>query len=730
MLCEEYFVNLDYDTSIDTMGNNTVTTKTKRDINNDEGILIIDSLLSSGWTSYIDMDILLHKYHRSLLESLESLTNVDEIVMKIDPAVLSDEDYKLRLMEECGYLYTNRVKQYFYHMSEVWTQVHYGVADKKKIGSLIENQWINRDNCKKYALSDSTLTYLYKGKSVKRIRVFRYIESGYSIASDLRFYNDKVRRHSVARAQKQITSGVKYNSKDAPKFLVSPDPDVIERKISALKIRALQEALYRETNEAIKRRIAEIEYLTSEKPVGWENRTINLYLNAIYDASGKLDNSEIEPIIQQLRSHMLNHFKLEYFPSNCIDVILDYNKYCSRKQHPQVFQSVSSLAKFIMQDEFTAEDIDIIREKGWIACCNIDDLDDDSFEEVATLHDAIWLLLNSTTYIYNLSGFSAALILYGIDGDISLNTIVSCVYAQLDCLIRNFTNDYADYFNSAESAFLGNCRSIIGSLDRDNAIERFIIGLVYLSTSFVTRTISQPFDDIFPKAILAEGLQHLNPEEKKHFEELFQTLRFEEYYKVFVSVANCDVLSQDTQDAFIILMMHLIENLAAGYIWLEKESYHHQKLVLDLKEYMAKVSKDSRCERYSAYCLLLKYAVIVIEYNPYPMDIRDGCIPNLCKDSLQAIADEASQVGLNDKEKALLFLLLSMIALRHIDYYIFKEDDEEEKRLNSGIKEKAMEFLPISEYFLDKMGQGQTKDILAETLASIRKDGFYNGYIL
>lgn len=703
--------------------------KAKRDISIDEGILTIDSLLS-GWTSFIDMDLLLHNLHRSRLAIADSLSSEEEVFMEVNPSVLSEEEYKLKVMEKYGYLYTNRVKQYFYHMSEIWTQVHHGVADKKKIGLIIEQATINRENCNKYSLSDSTLTYLYKGRGVKTLKVFKYINTGYSIAADLQFYNKKIRHHSVAQTQKQITSAVKYNNKEAKKFVVSPEPDVIERKISAMKIRAMQNALRQETSDAVKMRIAEIEYLTSERPSGWENRTINLYLNAIYDASGILDNSEIEPIILRLQSHMLNHFKLEYFPSSCIDVILNYKNYCSRKQYPKVFRSVASLAKFIMKDEFTAEDIDIIRDKGWIACCIIGDLDDSSFEEVATLHDAIWLLLNSTTYIYNMSGFSAALTLYGIDGDISLNTIVSCLYAQIDCLIRNFTNDFVDYFNIAETAFLGNCGSIIDSLNRDNAIERFIIGLVHMSTSFVTRTISHPIDDILPRAIIDEGLKYLNAEEKKHFNELFQTLRFEEYYQAFVNAAKSDILSQITQNAFILQITHLLENLAAGNIWLEKESYHYQKMLLDLKKYVADVAKDNRCTLNNGYRILLKYALVVIEYNPYPVDIRDGCTPEMCLDSLKSIADVSYQVGLNDKEKTLLLLMLSMIALRHIDYYILKENDEEEEKINANIKEKAIEFLSVSEFFLNMMEPGNTKTLLLETLATVRAQGFYNGYIL
>lgn len=686
----------------------------------DDVIQVIDGLFSSGWTSYFDINIALHKLHRSILSSsTKRLTAEEEEVLNIDPSILSEDDYIRRIMDS-SLNYTGRIKHYYYRMSEVWTKVHQGVQNKYCINLIIENQAVNRINCESYSLRRSTELYLKK-RGVSTLNVYRYKDRNYSIKEDLAFYKGHYDRADTV---------IEYDGRSTDKFGVVIEPDVVARKISALKIQALKDALLRDTNEAVSRRLAEIEYLTRTKPDGWGERTINLYLNAIYDASTVYESRELEPIIQQLRSHMLNHFSSGFFPADSLSVVIDYKKYCPWKAYPKIARSLAPLSRIITQDEFSSEDIDIIRDRCWLALCKFDYLDDAQFDKVAPLYDAISFLMNSTTYVYNMSGVSAALTLYRIDSDIDLNTIVSTMNGLVKCLIHDFTNDYADYFKSAEEAYLSKCKSIISSLNREVARERFIIGLVEITSSFITRSIPRPLSDIIPDATIMEGMKELNNEEREHFNELYHTLRFEENYQTFVSSASRDVLSKHTQGAFVHMISHLLINLITGTIWLEKESYHHQKLLSELKEFESKVSCDERCTLFNGFRLLVKYSLVVIDYNPFPMDIRDGCTPQICKELLNTIINDTKQFQYNENEMQLLLLLCSAIALRHVDYFVPKEDDEEEKEYNAGIKEKAIEFLPVAKSFVNLMTSGQIKEDMVETLSTAATRGFYNGFIL
>lgn len=692
----------------------------------DAHLMIIDELLSSGWVSYTDMSILLNERGGNLVP-FEGIEKIDY--------------YKKLMHAEQGFTsggyYVSLIKASINKMVKVWTLAHKGVndiPDQKKRDAFIETKRISpketEEDLLQYSLTDATKEYLRKGSRGQGIAIFRYKNPEYSIKNDLELYNKRLSHHSSARIQKQIVTGIRYDKKEAERFKITPEPDVIDRKIIALKINALRQALIEDTTKAVRMRLEEIDHLTRTKPEGWINRVAELYLNAIYDGADTLDPQDVKPVIDQFFSHLLNHFRSDFFPAESIAVILDYKKYCPWKQYPKIVRSVSPLARILRQDEFSSKDIDIIRDQCWLACSKFDEIDDDHFQEVAPLWDAIDLVMNSTTYIYNMSGVNAALTLYGIDSEIDLNTIVDCVYSQVTCLIHDFTNDYVDYFKNAETVFLSNCKSAISSLGQESAIERFIIGLTNMSTSFVTRNLAYPISDVLPESVISEGLQILNDEQKKHFTELYQTLRFEENYHSFISSASSDILSPITQEAFAQLMTQLLENLVAGNIWLERESYHHQKFLSDLKEYVCKVSTDSRSSLFPSFLLLLKYALVVVEYNPYPMDIREGCTPQLCEDRLISVIEEALQVNITDSEMQLLLLLLSMIALRHIDYYVPKEDDEEDRAYNAGVEEKAINFLPVSEFFCNKMAPGRTKDIVSKTLISVRSNGFFNGFIL
>lgn len=693
----------------------------------DSLLLLIDELLSSGWTSKLDMSLL---FNRRL--------------KRVDPEGKTDLAFYKELMHpiqgsRSGGVYTSLINASINKLVDVWTRVYRaekGTANMRKRDAFIVSARVSpkeiKDDNVRYSLSEATISYLKSGYTKSQpIAIFRYRQPGYSIADDLRFYNAEWSSRSLNRRNQDILTSINYNVDDAHKYSVfSPDPDVVARKISALKIQALKDALLKDTNEAVQKRLAEIDYLTRAKPEGWGNRAVDLYLNAIYDASTVFDGDELEPIIQQFRTHMLNHFRSDLFPACSMATILDYEEYCPREEYPEIAESIASLARIITQAEFSSEDIDNIRDKCWIVASRFDNLEEDQFQKVATLWDAVLFLMNSTTYVYNISGFSAALTLYHIDSDINLNTIVSTLYALVTYLIHDYANDSENTFGIAEAFFLSKCKGLIGSLNKESKIERFIIGLVEMATSYITRNLPHPVCDMLPDTIIMDGIKELNDEERCHFDELYQTLVFEENYQAFIASASCDVLSRDTQDTFIILVSHLLANLITGKIWLEKGSYHHQKLVLNFIEYKSKVSDDARHSLFDGYLLLLKYTLVVMEYNPYPMDIREGCTPELCKDCLTTVMDEARHFNYNENEYQLLLLLLAAIALRHIDYYIPKEDDIEEESCNKGVKDKAIEFLPLVEGYVNRMTQCSMKEELAKSISSIATNGYFNGYIL
>ena len=60
---------------------------------------------------------------------------------------------------------------------------------------------------------------------------------------------------------------------------------------------------------------------------------------------------------------------------------------------------------------------------------------------------------------------------------------------------------------------------------------------------------------------------------------------------------------------------------------------------------------------------------------------------------------------------------------------IYQATEQENKELQET-KEKAIKFLPVADFFCNKMALGQTKDMVLKTLVFVKAKGFFNGYIL
>ena len=277
----------------------------------DARILIIDKLLSRGWTSYFDMNVALFR----------ELNGETKTIAKLDDKGL--QEYCFEHQE-----YTNNIKvSDIPHMIDVWALIRRGVdiegilEREKKNGrkvsenpirdemrqNFIEVHKIDPDNeeeLTEHNLSDATLYYLKKGNTNgQSILVFRYKEQGYSIREDLLNYN---KEQNTTRFSRNIDSGITYDMSDVGKYNLIPDPDVIARKRRALLIKALQDELIRDTTGAVRRRLEIINGLKKAKPQGWMFDTSNTYLNAIYDGQGILEGLELGPILHKYGSHLLD----------------------------------------------------------------------------------------------------------------------------------------------------------------------------------------------------------------------------------------------------------------------------------------------------------------------------------------------------------------------------------------------------------------------------------------
>ena len=180
----------------------------------------------------------------------------------------------------------------------------------------------------------------------------------------------------------------------------------------------------------------------------------------------------------------MNHFSVDFFPHDSIVNIIDYKKYCSKNHNKKIANNLSSLVRLLSQEEFTSKDIDTIQEYCWIAMCEMNRLNEEQYRIMEILEDALISFLFSTVYVYDLSGVSAALTLYGFDNSIDLNVITDALYGLISCVMSHYQEEDSNC-EKAEETYINKCQSIIKSLNQDDPIERFIIGLVKLSICFI-----------------------------------------------------------------------------------------------------------------------------------------------------------------------------------------------------------------------------------------------------
>lgn len=340
----------------------SASSKKSNEIPLDEGIKVIDRLLSSGWTSILDMSIALDKYARENGYEDNNVYGGSSLI-----------EYYNWLMEAGG-LFSGRIRSsYFYRMSEIWTRVHLNSPDPKKKDLFIDAVKIKRDNCEQYNLSEATLSYLYKGKGVRVLWIYAYKEDHYSILKDLKSYNELETWHPTTSDYKKIEEKVKFNPSDAiDKYNIAPDPDVIKRKCRALFIKALQDELLNDTTGAVQKRLEHIALLREKKPFGWIEEASNTYLNAIYDGQGIIADLDLGPIIHHYGSYLMDtkdYNKGQSFLEEALNtlrstMLLGNNK--AKEEYALILQNLaalhSSIGNYCLAEKEILESLSIFRE--------------------------------------------------------------------------------------------------------------------------------------------------------------------------------------------------------------------------------------------------------------------------------------------------------------------------------------------------------------------------------
>lgn len=268
------------------MGRNRI----ENDNSNRIRLRLIDNLLSTRWVSHLDMCIEMDK--------APGLTSVNR---RIDQSNL---DYYSDLMANVEGSQRGRLDDVIRQIIDIWALVRKGIniirIPNKDI-SITSNRDILREQLIEskefipqcddkelddYEVSDAFREYLRN--SSQSISVYRYKERGYSIfnkregqeKSDWMLYNESF---EMAMIQRKIDSNIHYDSSDAKKYGIVPDPDVIFRKRQNKMVTSLQDNLLSSTSKAINRRLKRIQQLKKDKPDGWEDELKELYLQTFFD---------------------------------------------------------------------------------------------------------------------------------------------------------------------------------------------------------------------------------------------------------------------------------------------------------------------------------------------------------------------------------------------------------------------------------------------------------------
>ena len=150
-----------------------------------ESILIMDKLLSHGWTSMLDMSIAFDKYARENgYEGYEKGTETPELTSEYLHYLLAETSYNQRIRSSL-----------IPRMSMIYTAAHYQEANEHSRELFINAERITRKDLERYGfLNNSIVSFLFSNKTVRCIHIYAYKTKGYSIKEDLLCYDSYKRR--------------------------------------------------------------------------------------------------------------------------------------------------------------------------------------------------------------------------------------------------------------------------------------------------------------------------------------------------------------------------------------------------------------------------------------------------------------------------------------------------------------------------------------------------------
>ncbi len=329
-------------------------------------IKLIDNLLSSGWTSLTDMNIVIN-----------DCTNSTD---RVDRKGKSPYEFYKEVMFQGG-CFKSHISQAINRMVDAWALIRRGVdiegilekdkkENEKKEGRkkrpsnpireefrnlFIESKKLNTtdsdEDLAQYNLSEATLYRLRNDTEGQGLSIFRYIDREYSILDDLKEYELKYK--DEAKLQRKVASVVNYDISDAERYGFIPDPDVIARKRRLIMIRALQVELLNDTTGAVKKRLEAIEIMKKKKLTGWMGDTSETYLNAIYDGRGIIESINLGPIIHQYGAFLMDgkeYGSSQTFLKESLDTIKESmlsGGDLAKEEYALILQNLSALHSYL-----------------------------------------------------------------------------------------------------------------------------------------------------------------------------------------------------------------------------------------------------------------------------------------------------------------------------------------------------------------------------------------------
>lgn len=665
----------------------------------DEGILIIDKLLSTGWTSMLDMCIALNDY---------ALNNgCQPFVARPEEDTL---EFYVNLMENRG-IYSGDIRSsYFYHMVEIWSTVNEGdlsAPNEGKRDKYIETiKKVTRKNISEYDVSEATRTYLFHAPHVRAIRLFRYKKLGTSISNDLNYYNEKWDKHSSNKNDQEALASVIYDINDAYKHSVfSPDPDIIRRKVKAAEIRALQEALIKETTMEIQRRLERIAQLNNTRPAGWIEETTTNYFKAIYEGIDIVDNGFLEPIIQQFCSYLMEHLRVEYFPSDSLSEVVDYFQANRSTEHPQ---TVTEMVSLLLKGDLSKSEVDRISS----TCLSL--LRYPYNQNYNDIKSAIRELSTSSHYILCLLKTRIELMKVRLGVSPDIDTIFDSCY-ELFWVIWMFYNREKPKCQKAEEAFLQECEALKEVLVTKDQKHLFMVGLAEMTSFYVSRNAQFSLKRFFTPESVSIGLQGLKKRSVDNFYEMYQPICFDLNRKQLSSLIENDINTQEVVDTLVLFLHHFFRCVLINeFLFL---SARKQRLLEVFENLYNSFSVSSGSLNTKKSLILITYALITIIDDPYPLGYVESSNPNACSETYSRILIEAHNAGMNEEEMQLMYIMLSMIGLNNYKTPYYKQGYEIGVVFAKQVDELVDNLIPSDE-----------KRILKEAIKDIYESGSFYGF--